>query len=106
MTSTSEFQSARFSIDSLPETIFEGFTTGETWNGWACPYFTHKVAVTVLEASRNNGYLWSYDVEADAFEVHLRRTVDNSEGPVPSSRASRAGAAPRQGRTVQTGQQR
>jgi hypothetical protein len=38
--------------------------------------------------------------------VLLQGTVDNSEGGVPSGRASHAAAAPRHVRTAQTGQQR
>lgn len=72
MTTAREFRRAQFSITSLAGSVFEGFTDGNTWNGWACPYFTRKVAVKVLEASRNNGYLWSYDAEADAFVVRHR----------------------------------
>lgn len=69
MTTTREFQRGKFSIDSLLDTTFEGFTTGETWNGWACPYFGHDEAVAVLVASENNGYRWFYDPGADTFVV-------------------------------------
>lgn len=69
MTTTSDFQRARFSIDSLPETTFEGFTAGETWNGWACPYFMNDEAIVVLKDCENNGYRWFYDSGADAFVV-------------------------------------
>jgi hypothetical protein len=64
---TREFQRARFTIDSLPNRIFEGFTDGDTWNGWACPYFTHDIAITILQAARDNGYEWAYEAEIDTF---------------------------------------
>lgn len=33
---------SKFQIDDGP--IYEGYTNGNHWNGWACPYFTREVA--------------------------------------------------------------
>src|SRR5690554_852187 len=79
MAITREFQRARFSTDALLEMRFEGFTDGETWNGWACPYFTHDVAKAVLRASQKNGYNWSYEVQTDAFVVSHRDDPEDYE---------------------------
>lgn len=39
---------AIFSIENIDNT-FEGYTYGETWNGWACPYFTKDESDKVLK---------------------------------------------------------
>lgn len=41
-----ELRQAFFSYDD-GETYYEGFTLGETWNGWAVPYFVRHVAATI-----------------------------------------------------------
>lgn len=79
MTTTREFQRGKFSIDSLPDTTFEGFTAGETWNGWACPYFMHDGALAVLKASENNGYRWFFDSGTDTFVVSHSEDPDDFE---------------------------
>ncbi|MDX2141249.1 MAG: hypothetical protein SF123_24405 [Chloroflexota bacterium] len=58
-----------FTLDSIEGQIFEGFTRGETWNGWACPCFDRATAESVLRASEANGYAWEFDAERDAFLV-------------------------------------
>lgn len=79
MATTRKFQRAQFSIDSLPEMTFEGFTDGEMWNGWACPYFTHNIARSVLQASQDNGYTWSFEAETDTFAVRHRDDPEDYE---------------------------
>jgi hypothetical protein len=64
-----EFEKARFNIDAIPDTVFEGYSDGDTWNGFACPYFEKDVAEHVLRASVRNGYSWTYDADRDAFIV-------------------------------------
>jgi len=71
------FQRADFAIEALENVSFQGFTRGESWNGWACPYFSHDTARAVLAASEQNGYSWCYDGDADAFFV---RHADDPEG--------------------------
>jgi hypothetical protein len=39
----------KFKIESLGYETFDGFTLGEDWNGWACPYFTFEQAQKVLK---------------------------------------------------------
>ena len=53
------FVNSSFTIDSIPEQMFEGYSDGDTWNGWACPYFERMVAEKVLRASEANGYRWT-----------------------------------------------
>ena len=43
---------SRFTIDMFGGEVFDGFTTGETWNGWARLYFTFEEAQRVAEAHR------------------------------------------------------
>lgn len=65
---TEAFTSARFCMDAI-EGEFRGYTNGDSWNGWACPYFVRSVAEQVLIASELNGYRWTYDAARDVFSV-------------------------------------
>lgn len=64
---------AKFKIESLGYEIFDGFTKGEIWNGWDCPYFTFEQAQKILKnynllrqiIGRRN--LAFYDSIADVF---------------------------------------
>lgn len=64
---------AKFKIESLGYEIFDGFTKGEDWNGWACPYFTFDQAQKVLrQFNRLREITWSkdlafYDSGSDSF---------------------------------------
>lgn len=59
-----------FTIDSV-EAIFEGYTDGRHWNGWACPYFTKKVADEIMRVNNESycgvAYQMRYDEKQDAF---------------------------------------
>lgn len=58
-------QPARFTMDSLGEGVtLEGFSSGETWNGWDCPYFTFEQAQKVVEAFNASQQLEGNTVEA------------------------------------------
>jgi hypothetical protein len=61
------FHEAEFIIESIPNIVFRGYTDGDTWNGWACPYFIREEAERVLTLSEANGFAWHYDTEQDAF---------------------------------------
>lgn len=79
MASIREFKQTNFSNEMLGDIPFEGFTDGETWNGWACPYFTYDIAEGILKASESNGYRWNFDTKADAFFVrHIEDSEDSS----------------------------
>lgn len=43
-------KSSKFVIDTLPENSFEGFSRGDDWNGWACPYFSFEEAQKIVKA--------------------------------------------------------
>lgn len=44
-------------------TMFPGFTEGEYWNGWACPFFTFEVAQSIIAEFSNT----FYDEKSDSF---------------------------------------
>lgn len=69
MTANGGFRRADFSIETLGNVSFQGFTRGETWNGWQCPYFTRETAEQILKASERNGYRWQYDETSDTYLV-------------------------------------
>lgn len=63
----------KFKIESLGYETYDGFTKGEFWNGWDCPYFTFEQAQKILKTFnqlrqiiglRNLAY---YDSSNDAF---------------------------------------
>ena len=64
-------RAARFAIESLGDEVFEGFTQGETWNGWARPYFTFKQAQRIVEAHRARGAKAWYDEAQYAFGFEI-----------------------------------
>jgi hypothetical protein len=79
------YRKANFQIDDGEE--FAGFTRGESWNGWACPYFVFEVATKVAN-QYNDGKesRWEYSREKDAFlffdasdEVYAKEDGDEYE---------------------------
>lgn len=72
--SPTSYEAGRFEIDSL-EGPFEGWTTGETWNGWACPIFERHEAERIAASFRTQGkrfgfpgsYEAYFDASGDAF---------------------------------------
>jgi hypothetical protein len=63
--------------------VFPGYTTGQTWNGWAIPYFEYLQALMILEMVCANGegqfvYVESEDCFllddgwGDLIEIHSR----------------------------------
>lgn len=41
---------AQFKIETFPSELFNGYTDGENWNGWVCPYFSFEEAQKIAEA--------------------------------------------------------
>jgi hypothetical protein len=80
MSITREFTQAKFSTDAFENNVFEGFTDGSLWNGWACPYFTYEIATRVLQMSEANGYRWHYDKNTRSFLVSH---IDDPMGTEP-----------------------
>ena len=86
---TAQFRKATFTLDSLPNVAFEGFTDGSTWNGFACPYFTFDVAEDILQQSEVNGYRWDYDADQDVFLVwHEEDSADWEPEPISAVQIS------------------
>jgi hypothetical protein len=62
-----------FKNEALGFQSFEGYTKGEIWNGWDCPYFTFEQAQKVLKAYNELRQIIGaislayYDSETDAF---------------------------------------
>lgn len=58
--------------------IFEGYTDGKHWNGWACPWFTKEVAEQIMRANNESycgvAYQMQYNEKQDAF---IRVEEDN-----------------------------
>jgi hypothetical protein len=64
-------RATRFTIDTFGEEVFDGFTSGETWNGWARPYFTFEQAQRVVEAHKLQGVKAWYNDAEDAFMFEM-----------------------------------
>lgn len=69
------FRRSRFEIAHV-QGPYDGFTRGETWNGWAVPYFEKEVALQIAEdynrvskdlGGNVAGAFAQYDEEEDAF---------------------------------------
>ena len=74
------FRPGRFTIDGLPGT-YNGYTRGETWNGWAVPYFSLDIARRVAGdyAAQPAGLDGQPEAEYDA-DRDLVRLYDPSSG--------------------------
>ncbi len=51
---------------------FEGWTAGQRWNGWECPYFDFDTAIRMVDAWNNTAfgdeeYQARYDAARDEF---------------------------------------
>lgn len=58
-----------FTIDGF-EAIFEGYTDGSYWNGWACPWFTKEVGLKIAKLNNevnNIDYFMAYNERTDSF---------------------------------------
>lgn len=63
------------------EAVFEGFDTGQTWNGWRCPMFTKEQADAVVadwNATQGDEVEAHYDQATDTF-VFVNHTDENAE---------------------------
>lgn len=57
-----KLRAAKVAIED--ETPLDCFVTGESWNGWECPYFTKEQGDVLLKSGFEHG---RYDAEQDAF---------------------------------------
>ncbi|RYZ79393.1 MAG: hypothetical protein EOP04_27830 [Proteobacteria bacterium] len=53
----------------MGEQTFEGFTTGEDWNGFAVLFFELNVAHQIIDSLSKIGISSGYDSDEDAFWV-------------------------------------
>lgn len=70
------FEKALFGLDGWEEQ-YGGYTAGQHWNGWACPYFEKAVAEKILTeyvAAAADDVIWWYDPEHDAFYLNSSET--------------------------------
>lgn len=67
---------AQFLIDLYGDKVFDGYTQGETWNGWACPYFTFEQAERLVQAHSEKGFRAWYDADSDAFSFEIEASDD------------------------------
>ena len=69
-----------FTIDGF-DAIFEGYTDGKHWNGWACPYFTKEVAdkIAAVYNAENGDCSMAYNAEKDCFETFTWDTENDEE---------------------------
>lgn len=79
-----EIREAKFEIDTLGDEVFDGYTSGESWNGWACPLFTFDQAERIVEAFRARGWDASYDESTDQFVFSIEHdSLDEKDSYPP-----------------------
>jgi hypothetical protein len=76
---------ALFTLDALGTQAFEGYTRGESWNGWSCPYFTFERAQAVVEAWQGQGWAASFDEAAGLFTFAVGHDMDTGEAEAHES---------------------
>lgn len=64
-----------FSMEWLPQATFQGYTRGDTWNGWECPLFPFESARRIADAVSEYQTAF-YDEGADEFVFEVE---DDSE---------------------------
>lgn len=59
----SMYRKANLKLDAS-NVVFDGYVDDKVWNGFACPCFSYKIAVTVLNELENFGYSWKEDISS------------------------------------------
>jgi hypothetical protein len=72
---------SEFVIDTFDGDVFEGFTEGESWNGWACPYFTFEQAQKVAESHKQAIANAWYDEKSDTFNFQMDKDAEDDIEP-------------------------
>lgn len=65
---------AKFDLDG--PAVFEGYTNGDSWNGWECPAFTFEVASQIIQQQQVDDNTAFYDERLDSFIVIFQLTDD------------------------------
>lgn len=76
-------QPGQFSMDFLEKKSYPGYTFGQLWNGWACPFFSKEVTLKILKEltnQKNSSITFSFDQEFNTFFVF---DSNNSEDDPP-----------------------
>lgn len=69
-------EGGKFHLEAFDEE-FEGYTAGESWNGWECPYFEKNVAEKILSLCiKNDVDLCVYDERDERFIILFDCTID------------------------------
>lgn len=68
-----------FMLDALGERAFEGFTVGDSWNGWATPLFTFEQAQRIVAAWQEQGWEARYDEAKDAFVFSINQDFETGQ---------------------------
>jgi hypothetical protein len=68
----------KFEIDFLGDNQFEGYTRGEDWNGFACPYFTFEQAQQLADTWRESGSNAYYDPVGERFNFGMQNGETDS----------------------------
>lgn len=68
-------------MDVFGDRLFGGYTRDESWNGWACPYFTYDEAIRVVEAHRECGGEAWYEATQDSFIFTVEASDENDSFP-------------------------
>lgn len=58
-------------------TEYQGYRTGDTWDGHDCPVFTLSIAKQILVNAENDGWIWSYDESLETFHYRHQNTPEN-----------------------------
>lgn len=56
-----QLRKAKFELEEAG--IYEGYTYGDLWNGWDCPYFTEEVAKTMPFVKFDGTTFWVEDCD-------------------------------------------
>lgn len=71
----SDYRKTSFTLDALENKAFSGYTSGETWNGFACPLFSYDEATKILDLLQERTgdetlESWEYEASKDKFLLH------------------------------------
>lgn len=84
-----DLRQSKFYLEVEPDVVYQGFTTGERWNGFACPYFelnmAKEIAVQFARIHEDDAHSWDaeYDPEEDIFRFYDPAYSEPEEfGPV------------------------
>lgn len=76
-----EISEKQFTADSFMGKTFSGFSAGQEWNGWQCPFFTFEEGQRILAAQNTLSPGSSYYNEAkDAFIFNFQDEIEEYLG--------------------------